>query len=207
VGPEGKVVGLDASGPWHEHLERYREERGWRNVELVRAKIADWEGPASGFDLVFVRWVLSFLPEPGRVITGLRRLLAPGGVLAIEDYNHEGVSLFPPSAGFSAAVRATRELYAKHGGDTWIAGSLPRHLRDAGLELFDWKANVLTGGPGSAPFRWADAFFPRHSETMVREGVMLASERELFLAEWEARKKDPNAVFFSPIVVDAAARR
>jgi len=42
---------------------------------------------------------------------------------------------------------------------------------------------------------------------MVEAGVLAAADRERFLAEWAERKRDPHAVFFSPIVVDAAARR
>jgi len=34
-----------------------------------------------------------------------------------------------------------------------------------------------------------------------------AEERRRFLAEWTERERDPEAMFFSPIVVDAAARK
>jgi hypothetical protein len=38
-------------------------------------------------------------------------------------------------------------------------------------------------------------------------GLLTNDERELFLRDWAARKADPDAVFFSPIVVDFAARK
>ena len=75
------------------------------------------------------------------------RALRPGGVLAVQDYNHEGVSLFPASAGFLAVIEATRRLYASRGGDTWIAGRLPRLYADAGLELCDLRPNVPSNAP------------------------------------------------------------
>jgi SAM-dependent methyltransferase len=207
VGVRGRVIAVDESPQWMAFLERRKRERDWENVELVRARIQELELAPGSCDLVFSRWVLSFLPGVGELVARLAPALAPGGALAIEDYNHEGVSLFPESDGFRAAVRATRALYASRGGDTWIAARLPGAFRRAGLELCDYTPTVMCGGPDSPAFRWADAFFPHHSAGMRDAGLLTAAEQRQFIEEWEARKRDPDAVFFSPIVVDAAARR
>jgi SAM-dependent methyltransferase len=159
------------------------------------------------YDVVLARWILSFLPDPRAVIARLARLLKPGGVLAIQDYNHEGISLFPESEGFRAVVRATRALWASRGGDMWVAARLPGVFRADGLALVDYTPTVLAGGPSSGVFRWADSFFPVHSENMVRAGLLTAAERERFLAEWAARLADPDATFFSPILLDVAGRK
>src|SRR5262249_57221499 len=117
------------------------------------------------------------------------------------------VSLFPESEGFRAIVRATRAMYAQSGGDAWIAARLPAIFRSAGLETPSMRPNVLCGGPGSPPFRWAGLFFPHFSEAMEAKGFLSAAERRRFLDEWAERERDPAAIFFSPIVVDAAARK
>ena len=52
-----------------------------------------------------------------------------------------------------------------------------------------------------------NAFFPFHSEGWVEAGLMSDEDRTLFLREWGERRADPNALFFSPIVVGAAARK
>jgi SAM-dependent methyltransferase len=207
VGPSGSVVALDESPAWMRHLEARAAEAGRERVELVRARIQDVELARESFDLVFARWVIGFLPEPAAVIARLASFLRPGGVLAVQDYNHEGISVFPESAGFRAVVRGTRDTYARKGGDTWIAARLPGHLRRAGLELTVYEPRVLCGGPGSPAFRWADAFFTHHCHGMAEAGVVTADERDLFLREWAERKAHPDAVFFSPIVVGAAARK
>ena len=122
---------------------------------------------------------------------------APGREAAIEDYNHEGISLFPPSRGFVAATRAGRDWYARSGGDTWIAGRLPGDLHAAGLTLTEVKANVLAGGPDSPAFRWADAFFPVYAPQWAEQGLLSEAELRTFQSEWEERKHDPDAIFFS----------
>lgn len=206
VGPEGEVVGLDRAEHWLEHLRRAAAERGFDNV-TVRNDDATALEDRDRFDLVFSRWVVSFLPEPQPLIRRLARALAPGGTLAIQDYNHEGVSLFPRSEAFDAAIRATRALYTGGGGDPWIAGRLPALFSRAGLEETVFETTVLCGGPDSPAFRWAHAFFPAFIDTFTERGLMTREERDRFEADWAERRADPTSRFFSPIVVDAAARR
>jgi ubiquinone/menaquinone biosynthesis C-methylase UbiE len=207
VGEEGRVVAVDASPRWVEALAARAHARGWKNLEGVVSTLEAYEAAPGEFDLVFLRWVLSFVADPRAVVSRLARALRAGGLLAVEDYNHEGVSIFPESAAFRRVIDATRRLYASRGGDPWIATRLPSIFRAAGLELVEFTPTVLCGGPGSDVFRWAEIFFVPHTETMVREGLLTVAEREAFLREWEERRRDPGALFFSPIVVDAAGKR
>lgn len=207
AGAGGEVLGLDESARWGAEVRALAEREGWRNVRFLEGRLQELDLGRERFDFVFARWVLSFLPDTAELLARLARALKPDGVLALQDYNHEGVSLFPPSGGFRAIVRATRALYASRGGDAWIAGRLPRELRQAGLELERMEATALCGRPGSPAFRWADAFFPHHSLAMVEQGLLSPDERQRFLEEWRQRLEDPDAVFFSPLVVSLAARK
>lgn len=207
VAPGGSVVALDEAPRWIEHMQSEIARRGIANVALVRSRIQDLALEPESFDIVFARWVFSFLPDPDAVARTLARCLKPGGVLAIQDYNHEGISVFPESEGLRAVVRATRATYARAGGDMWVAGRSARIFAAAGLESIELRSIVECGGPESPAFRWADRFFPHFSGVMAESGVLSAADRALFLEEWEARKRDPTALFFSPIIVDAAARK
>ena len=207
VGPTGSVLGIDESARWIQVVGEEARARGWRNVSARQARIEELDLEGEGFDLIFLRWVLAFLPDPGAVVSRLASALRPGGALAVIDYNHEGVSLFPRSPGFEAMIRGVRRLYASRGGDTWIMGRLPGLLRAAGLEPSPPRPSVLAGGPSSGAFRWADAFFPYHADAMVEAGVVTPEERDAFRREWAERKADPDALFFSPIVVGAYGRR
>jgi len=205
VGPRGSVLAVDESPSWTAHVER--EASPLRQVAVRRARIEELELEPESCDLVFARWVFSFLADPVSVVRRLARALKHGGLLAIEDYNHEGVSLFPPSEGFRAAVRATRALYARSGGDAFVAGRSAAIFAAAGLETVSIVPNALCGGPSSPAFRWAGLFFPHYSARMEELGLLSREERERFLREWAEREADPTALFFSPLVVDALARR
>ncbi len=205
VGDAGRVVGVDESPRWIERIRAVSADRGWTNVEAIQSRIEDFrfEGRA---DRIFLRWVLSFLPEPGAVLRTLASALAPDGRLGVMDYNHHGVSLFPECDSFRAAIRATRAMYAGAGGDTFVMGTIPAHFREAELETVALDPYVMAGGPGSPAFHWADIFFPYHVERMLEAGLMTSEERDAFLVDWEAHRSNPDALFYSPIVAAAVAR-
>ena len=207
VGPEGRVVALDESPRWRDELARAKAERRATNLEIVTARIQDARFEAQSFDIVFARWVFSFLADPVAAARSAAGWLVPGGVLAIEDYNHEGISLFPPSAGFRAVVRGTRALYSTTGGDAFVMGRALEILAGAGLETPSLVPHVMCGAPGSGVWRWADLFFPPFAHVMRAKGLITEEELVQFQREWAERSADPTALFYSPIVVDAAGRK
>jgi SAM-dependent methyltransferase len=207
VGPSGSVIALDESPRWLEFIRSELASRSLPNVRLVLARVQDLQLDERSLDVVFARWVFSFLSAPDAVARSVARFLKPGGVLAIQDYNHEGISLFPESEGFKAVVRGTRALYAGSGGDAWVSGRAAKIFTAAGLDTIEIRPNVMCGGPDSPAFRWADLFFPHFSAVMEEKGLVTPAERARFLADWEARKREPTSLFFSPIVVDACARK
>lgn len=205
VGEDGSVVALDASPRWHRVLDQ--RFGAAPNVTRIEASIEDADLGEGSFDAVYSRWVFSFLSDLDGIAAKVLRALRPGGALVVQDYNHEGIGVFPPSAGFEAVVRATRDYYARGGGDAWVAGRLPGVFARAGFTDVQCLPEVRSGGPESDVFGWADAFFPRFSATYVEEGLMTAEERTAFLAEWAERRADPGTQFFSPIVADVLGRR
>jgi SAM-dependent methyltransferase len=80
VGPAGRVVGVDLSPAMVEAARR--RAAGVANVEFMEADAESIDLPPGSFDVVLSRWGLMFVLDQVAVFTGLRRLLAPGGVLA-----------------------------------------------------------------------------------------------------------------------------
>ncbi len=207
AGAGGAVVGIDESAPYVDVARQRIADEGVADVSVECTTLQDFDLGESEYDLILLRWVIGFLPDVDEQVERFARALRPGGVLAVQDYNHEGVSLVPHSPGDRAVIDATRRLYATRGGDPWIAGRLPQLYHDAGLELVDLTPNVQAGGPDTGVFAWADAFFTHHAERMAEAGVLSREDCERFEREWAERRADPCAVFYSPIIVDVAGRK
>ncbi|MDE0892296.1 MAG: methyltransferase domain-containing protein [Planctomycetota bacterium] len=209
AGADGCVEAYDASPDWLTLIGTRAEALGWKNVSTHEVDIRNLELEEGAYDLIFSRWVFSFLPDPEGIIARLSRALKPGGVLAIEDYNHHGVSSYPHSDGFVAVIEATRQMYFGQGGDPFVAGRLPIAMSSAGLELCDLEPTVLAGGPESGVFQWAHRFFTAESQldNMQERGGLSDEDRALFKKEWPVVCATPGAMFYSPILMDVAGRR
>src|SRR5262249_50759702 len=83
VGPEGHVVGIDASA---EQLDQAREraKAGYTNTSFVQASATDTGLPPGSFDLVYCRFLLIHLAEPEQALREMRTLLKPNGILVCE---------------------------------------------------------------------------------------------------------------------------
>jgi demethylmenaquinone methyltransferase/2-methoxy-6-polyprenyl-1,4-benzoquinol methylase len=82
--PEADVVGVDMTGPYLEVARRRARERGDSKVTFVHsaAEAADTPGP---FDAIVSCYVPKYADLP-RLVPKLVAKLAPGGVLAMQDF-------------------------------------------------------------------------------------------------------------------------
>jgi SAM-dependent methyltransferase len=97
VGPQGSVVGIDASGAQLAQA-RARLTTGRTNTGFVKASATDTGLPPGSFDLVYCRFLLLHLPEPERALREMRALLKPNGILVCEDGDLTSAGSEPPSA-------------------------------------------------------------------------------------------------------------
>lgn len=77
VGPSGRVLGVDISGPMLDHARSRLARLQVGNVELVRGDAQVAELPES--DLVFSRFGVMFFEDPVAAFRNLRGALAPAG--------------------------------------------------------------------------------------------------------------------------------
>lgn len=212
VGDAGLVIGVDRSAAALAVLERRAEQKGVSNLRTLEGDLASVRLDAVGVpdgscDAVVLRWVLTFPPEPQRLLANVARWLAPGGRVLVVDYDHDGVAVFPRSAGFEAMVRGVRALFRSQGGDPWIACRLPELFDATGLDLESFDPRLLSGPLSSPVGSWVGDFLHLHAGGLVDGGFVTAQERAAFEREWAQRAANPHALFVSPIVVGAVASK
>lgn len=204
VGDTGEVTALDPSALYVAWFKDQIARRSWSNVRCIQGTAEDAPLPQGHFDIVFVRWVIAFVPDPEKFLTKLAATLKPGGILAIQDYYYEGLSLYPHGGPCDEMADIVRSYYRSGGGDAYITARIPRWFRDHGIALTDFTPTCLSGGPESDIFQWAYQFFSQHVPLMADRGVIPRDTAEALLADWEDHRKNPNTLFFSPLVVDVA---
>lgn len=81
--PEAHLVAVDVSDDSLAHARaRVAAHAPGARVQWRRADLFDLPFADAAFDDLFVCFVLEHLPDPGRALTGLRRVLRPGGTIS-----------------------------------------------------------------------------------------------------------------------------
>lgn len=207
VGDEGRVTALEPSQFFLDVCRSEARAQGWTNVDFIHGIAEEAAIRPALYDLIFARWVIAFVPDPDRFLRRLLPSLKPGGIIAMQDYWYEGLSLYPRGGAFDGMPDVVRAYYRSEGGDAYVTGRALEILRREGLRIIDLAPNQLAGGPESGVAEWMHRFFVPHIPLMVDKGVLSSSEAQRVLEDWHAHRQNPNALFFSPIVVDFAGER
>lgn len=207
VGEGGAITALEPAQYYLDYLDSQAKAKGWRNITCVQGTAETALLPTGTYDLIFVRWVIGFVPDAESFIANLVPALKPGGTIAIQDYLYSGLGLYPKGGAFDNALETVIRHWGAGGGDAFIASKVPAIFRKNGLELTDYSPHCLAGGPDSDAIEWAHKFFTKHMHLMVESGATTQAMGDAMLEDWYAHRKNPDTIFCSPIVVDMAGRK
>ena len=204
VGPEGHVVGIDASAA---QLAQARERlpTGGTNVSFVEASATDTGLPPASFDLVYCRFLLIHLPEPERALAEMRSLLKPDGILVCEDGDLTSAGSEPPSA-----LGAFADLFGRLGPVRGVDYTLGRRLyhlvRAAGFPIPEITFNqpVLARGENK---RFLELSVAEAGPAFIEAGLITAPELESTLAKMRRLNADQTVLAVMPRMAQVWARK
>jgi SAM-dependent methyltransferase len=111
--------------------------------------------PDGRFDLVYARYLLEHVARPDRVLREMRRVVRPGGRVAVCENDVTLVRFDPPCPAFDRAWDLFQRYQATLGGDAAIGRRLYRLFYDAGftgVELSVQPEVHWHGSPGFGPW-------------------------------------------------------
>jgi len=143
--------------------------------------------PAARFDVVHARFQLSALGRAAEQLAVYRRLVAPGGVLVVEEPDTRSWLYEPYAPATQHLIGRAAQALTAAGGNLDAGRRLPAQLRDAGLEpsVRTHALGLEAGHPDlQMPLQLADSLADRLSDILGKDG--LAGLREQSATELDA---------------------
>ena len=159
----GRVIGLDAAPGVLEHARAHAAEEAVDNVRFVAGDIYDLDVPDAEFDVVYANQLLQHLADPVRAIGEMRRVLKPGGLLAVRDADYATMCPYPKFAEFPDWNRLYHEVAYRNHAEPDAGRTLPAWVRAAGFSEVSrfiptsWRWTERKRESGAAPGRSASS--------------------------------------------------
>jgi len=204
VGPEGYVVGIDASAAQLAQAHK-RMPPGGTNIRLVQASATDTGLPPGMFDLVYCRFLLIHLAEPEQALRQMWALLKPNGILVCEEVDVTSAGSEPPSA-----LDVFSDLWGRLGPARGVDYTLGRRLfqmvQAAGFPVPEITFNQPALARGENK-RFLELSVCEAGPAFVEAGLITAEELESTLVEMRRLNADETVLAVMPRMAQVWARK
>lgn len=125
----GKATGIEIS---KEQLSKSPQFPN--NLEFVMGDVHDLPFKQSSFDLVYGRYILEHIADPGLVLKEAHRVLSPDGRICFQENSVLWMEFYPSCPHFIFAWKKFAHLQTMMGGDSMIGIKLFDRLKKAGFK-------------------------------------------------------------------------
>ncbi len=199
VGPAGRVVAVDLSDRYLDHARTLcaaLPQAAFFPCDVMQDPL-----PAQGFDAVWCRWVLCFLPDPLKALRAMRAAVRPGARLISHEYaDYRSWRVSPAEPDFEQFVQYVMANWRRHGGEPDIALHVPAVLADAGFRLLDLTPVQEVARPADPFWDWPDAFVTTGLDRLVDLGDITADFAARVHAAWARTAAHPQGRVITPLV-------
>jgi ubiquinone/menaquinone biosynthesis C-methylase UbiE len=207
----GQVVGLDASSEVVAQAEAFAASRGLTNLRFEVGDLFALSYGDATFDVVHAHQVLQHLVNPGAAVVELRRVLRPGGVLAVRDSDYSAFVWAPANPLLDRWMQLYLAVTERNGHNARIGPSLLGLAHAAGFDDVLVSSTSWTfADPESRQWwggLWADRVrLSRFAEQAVAYELSDADELEEIAQAFLSWAASPDGVFVVPHV-EILARR
>jgi len=209
VGPHGKVIAVDQSALFLDAVKEGARLRGLSNIETLKADLGEFTLPENCVDMIWSRWVLSFLPDPQDLLMRMKAVLKPGGTFVAHEYGHyETFGFSPGDPVQDRFIDAVKKSWRAFGGEPNIAKQLPAMALNAGWETIRLTPHIFTTRPGELVWDWPMGWLKSDGiDRLVELEFFSAEDAKRYHAVADERAADPHSILTTPMVIEVIARR
>ncbi|KDN83287.1 methyltransferase domain-containing protein [Kitasatospora cheerisanensis] len=200
LGPTGRVVGVDPSEEVLVQAAALAAGRGPDRLTFEAADVYRLPYADASFDVVHAHQVLQHLADPVAALREMRRVTAPGGVIAVRDADYAAMTWYPELPELDEWLALYRRTARSSGGEP-----------DAGRRLLAWAhaASLTDARPSSSTWTyatgperawWSESWAERTERsntaaTALAEGLATPADLARIAAGWLRWATHPDAWF------------
>lgn len=196
----GSVIGIDLSLEVIELARRGAEATDGLNVSFQVGDVYDLQFADSSFDVVYAHQVLQHLSDPVRALREMRRVLAPGGLVAVRDADYGKFLWSPRDPRLERWLVLYHDITKRNGAEADAGRYLVDWVRDAGFESWTTSTSQWLFRTDEERAWWGGLWADRVQESeFARQGLEFglttAAELNEISAAFLEWSRDPAAEF------------
>jgi len=197
----GRVIGLDAA----EDVIAKASALGapLDNVEFVVGDAYALDYPDDSFDVVHAHQTLQHLARPVDALREFRRVVKPGGVVAVRDVDYAGTIIHPRTEGIALWESLYQRVHRSNGGEPDAGRRLKQWAREAGFADVVATSSVWTFSSDADREWWGGMWADRVLQSAfagdaLGKGLATQQELDLISRAWREWAADANGFMAMP---------
>ncbi len=205
--PHGRVTALDIAPGAIASARQYLHGKADDRLTFVQASIMDTGLPENSYDFAIARFIFQHLPDPLGAAEEVRRVLRPGGKLAIIDSDDGIVGIIdPPVPGMQTTIEKFGKVQESRGGNRLVGRRLLRILKSAGFTGTDFEVVAAhSDALGLEPF--LPQFSPGRLLVLTNAGLMSEQDVQDARAEYDAFLNSPEPMIMMLLLLACGAKQ
>jgi len=200
----GRVEAIDVSEQVVDATARLARDRGLAGTVHARvADVMDLPYADASFDVVHAHQVLQHLADPVEALVQMRRVLRPGGLLAVRDADYDAMRWYPDSPGLERWRTVYTDIARANGGTPDAGRRLLAWSRSAGFTDVTAGASTWCYADPESRAWWSGTWAERTGTVDVpglgrdalSRGAATAAELAWMAASWRRWGSDPDGWF------------
>lgn len=201
--PQGSVTAIDLSSDVIELAKREHSAADYPNLNFDTGDVYALNYPDNSFDIVYTHQVLQHLGKPIEALLEMKRVLRPGGIIAVRDADYGVFSWSPALAEFDAWMAIYQEVTRRNGATANGGRALKGWVSKAGFHSLEVSGSVWTFSTLKDRQWWGGAWAQRvlksdFADQALKYGVADSAQLESISAAFMRWVADDEAVFFVP---------
>ena len=207
AGQEGKVIGVDISPSFIEHLKQITALYQL-NIEPVLADFNEMTLEDNSLDGMYCRWALAWLSNPEEILQKVYKALKPGGKMVIHEYYDWSTHQTAPSLpSLNKAIAAALKSFKASDAEIDIGRELPQLLTSMGMKVTNLRLMSKLATPDNLIWQWPKTFYHSYYPRLVDEGYLTNDDLSAALNDLKVLEQTPGATICCPIMVEVIAEK